>query len=383
MGEMGTANVEFKAFGDELDRLAKIAEEMPPDVARIEAAIENGLVEPFFEALGYDMRDWRHARKQYGPAKWNEEKVDYALVGCNGEPLILVECKSLALTLDEADWQQLRRYYNDTGAKVGILTNGKTYEIYLDEDELRGMDQEPFFKFELGAMDELALRAAFALTRLEDATFDLEGFKTDVETWRFTTDYRPRAIQLFKSWKSQPDDEFVSFVEKRINAPAGTLGELLTGWFAEFAGVHEKKKNGPPPPPPPPEALPLPDWPISDVSDLPDEITFPDGTSAEINDGYDVPVKIVGWLMNKGHLERDSLPIRTGKNQRGKLHLVSEAPRHPDGSRMRSPKSVSGVFVYGSYGAPAQIENAQRIIQYAKQDPREFKGEFPPEHTTA
>ena len=105
---MGTADLGLRALTDELDRLAKHTEEMPPDVAGIEAQIESGLVEPFFEALGYDMRNWRHVRKRYGTEKWGDEKVDYALLGSNGEPVTLVECKSLATrTLDRGAWKQL------------------------------------------------------------------------------------------------------------------------------------------------------------------------------------------------------------------------------------------------------------------------------------
>ena len=366
---MGTDDREFEAFRDELDRLATNAEEMPPDVAGIEAQIESGLVEPFFEALGYDVRNWRHVRKRYGTEKWGDEKVDYALLGSNGEPMTLVECKSLAKrTLDRGAWKQLRRYFNDTRAKIGILTNGETYEIYLDKDNLIGMDEEPFFTFVISDRDELALRAVFRLARLEDGSFDLKGFEEDVAAHTFTTKYKTQALQVFEGWVIRVDEELARLLENRLGAPEGSLDGLTHEWFAEFVG--RETGNGPPPPPQG-NVRPLTAWNIHKKRDMPTKIIFPDGTDHVINPAHDVPVTTTKWLIQNGYLTRNSLPIRYASR-----HIVSETDTHPS-KPMISPEEAEWAFVEGNYSPSDHVRNAKIIIEHVGQDPAEFKGQFP------
>ena len=368
---MATSDAELMAFAETLDKLASVAEDMPPDVASVEEEAESNLVEPFLEALGY-RRTYTHMRKRYGPAEWNNKKVDYALLGSNGEPLILIECKSLSTTLAVEHWQQLREYYNDTEAKIGILTNGQVYNVYLDEDGLRGMDKEPFFHFKLGAMDDLAMQAAFRLTRLEDATIDLDGFKKAVDTWRFTADFKPRAMELFEDWRTHPDGEFTTFVETQVSAPEGSLGELLTAWFAEFTGIQGGPERGPSPPPKPSGGIPLPEWKIGAKKDLPTHMIFPDDPEPRwIRYGYDVPRETVRWLMANGFLTRESLPINYSSRS-----LVSLEDTHPGGGDMVSAKQVDWAFIEANYSPSHHVRNAKIIIDRVGQDPSTVLGVF-------
>ncbi len=368
---MGTDDLEFKAFSDELDRLAKNAEEMPPDVAGIEAQIESGLVEPFFEALGYDVSNWRHVRKRYGTEKWGDEKVDYALLGSNGEPMTLVECKSLAKrTLDRGGWKQLRRYFNDTGAKVGILTNGQTYEIYLDADKDNVMDEDPFFTFVISDKDMLARRAVSWLTRRDDGSFDLDGFKRAVDTWRFTDEYKPKAMRIFEGWLTGDDDEIVSLLEKRLEAQEGSLRELAHGWLVEFVDSKRDKSTVCPPSPPPDGLVPLPEWGVSVKKDLPPDIIFPNGNTARIDKAFDVSVKTTGWLIDNDYLTSASLPIHTSNG------TILVSGNQDDFEPHHRPKKVSNVLVNSNFGAPDHVENAQTIIEHAGLDQRDFKGKF-------
>ena len=70
------------------------------------------------------------------------EKVDYAIIK-EGEPVILIECKSIQENLDRHD-SQLFRYFGTTTAKFAILTNGLIYRFYTDLDSPNKMDDDPF-----------------------------------------------------------------------------------------------------------------------------------------------------------------------------------------------------------------------------------------------
>ena len=123
----------FTAFSDGLDMLADRAGELQSQ-SLDEAKTKTWLIAPFFKNLGYDISEPSVAVPEY-TADWGPkagEKVDYALLDSDGEPQILVECKSLRTTLQRNDASQLSRYFGVTDAHVGVLTNGVKYEFYLE-----------------------------------------------------------------------------------------------------------------------------------------------------------------------------------------------------------------------------------------------------------
>ena len=99
---------------------------------------------PFFQTLGYDVFNPLEFVPEFtadvGIKKG--EKVDYAMV-IDGEPQLLIECKSINEKLTNHD-SQLFRYFGTTTSKFGILTNGREYRFYTDLDEKNKMDKTPF-----------------------------------------------------------------------------------------------------------------------------------------------------------------------------------------------------------------------------------------------
>ena len=264
--------------------------------------------------------------------------------------------------------RQLAKYFANTDASVGILTNGNEYEIYLDIVKANVMDEEPFFKFDLTESDEDDRRVIAQLARRADGSFDMEGLKGQVREWEIRKKYQPEAMRIFEGWRTRLDDEVVELVvrllEKQLGPPEVNLGELVTKWFAEF--VEGTKPKGPKN-----SMIPLPDWKITKKKDLPTKIIFPGKPEgAGIHNAYDVPVKTTEWLIDNDHLTRDSLPIRTS----GRTILVSSD--QDDFKQHHRPKRVSNVFVNSNFSAPKHVENAQTIIEHAGLDPRDLKGEF-------
>jgi hypothetical protein len=73
------------------------------------------------------------------------EKVDYAIF-VNNKPVILIECKHIAVNLEKEQVSQLFRYFGtQTGARFGVLTNGVQYRFYCDLNEQNKMDEMTFF----------------------------------------------------------------------------------------------------------------------------------------------------------------------------------------------------------------------------------------------
>lgn len=91
------------------------------DTITTEESTKMSLVVPLFQLLGYDVFNPNEFCPEYiadvGIKKG--EKVDYAILE-NGQPNILVECKSCSEQLDKHS-SQLFRYFGTSPAKFGIL----------------------------------------------------------------------------------------------------------------------------------------------------------------------------------------------------------------------------------------------------------------------
>lgn len=95
-----------------------------------EEQTKNAFIMPFFQALGYDIFNPLEFVPEFtadvGIKKG--EKVDYAII-LDGDPQILIECKSITENLTKHD-SQLFRYFVTTKSKFGILTNGREYKFF-------------------------------------------------------------------------------------------------------------------------------------------------------------------------------------------------------------------------------------------------------------
>lgn len=114
-----------------------------------EEATKQWLIIPMIKALGYDPYSLDVVPEytlDVGIKKG--EKVDYALQ-YNGEPVIIIECKSLNTSLNGKYIDQLFRYFTNTDVKIAILTNGDDYWFFTDSIKVNIMDTEPYYKFKL------------------------------------------------------------------------------------------------------------------------------------------------------------------------------------------------------------------------------------------
>ena len=122
---------------------------MLKDTVSTEEATKMSLVVPLFQILGYDVFNPSEFCPEYvadvGIKKG--EKVDYAILD-NGQPTILIECKSCSEQLDKHS-SQLFRYFGASPAKFGILTNGIIYRFFTDLEESNKMDLVPFLEINM------------------------------------------------------------------------------------------------------------------------------------------------------------------------------------------------------------------------------------------
>ncbi len=114
-----------------------------------EEATKQWFIMPLLVALGYDPYS-SDIIPEYtldvGVKKG--EKVDYALQ-INNQPVALVECKQLNVSLSDKHISQLYRYFTISDVHIAILTNGDDYQFFTDSQKENVMDLEPYYSIKL------------------------------------------------------------------------------------------------------------------------------------------------------------------------------------------------------------------------------------------
>ena len=220
---------------DLIDRLKELSARIPKqlDHLQTEEATKNALVMPFIQALGYNVFDPTEVVPEYtadvGTKKG--EKVDY-VIQAGGTPIILIECKTVSVNLDEQHASQLYRYFSVTEARFGVLTNGIIYRFYSDLDAPNKMDARPFFEFSLDDVDEQGCKE---LKRFAKGAFDLETILSTASDLKYRKGIK-RA--LAEEWVN-PSEEFVRMMAGRVYS--GRMTQAVRDQFAHItkSAFHE------------------------------------------------------------------------------------------------------------------------------------------------
>nr|WP_239256124.1 type I restriction endonuclease [Listeria ilorinensis] len=200
--------MEIEQFTSNLKTISERVEQLRDNITT-EEATKTSLIMPFFQILGYDVFNPLEFSPEYvadvGIKKG--EKVDYAILE-NGNPLILIEAKSISEKLKKHD-SQLFRYFGTTTAKIGILTNGDEYRFYTDLEEPNKMDSTPFFSFYLSEFKDGQVAEIF---KFHKNNFDL----TNISKAASDLKYLGYIKEFLTTQLNDPSEEFVKFIITEI-----------------------------------------------------------------------------------------------------------------------------------------------------------------------
>ncbi|WP_333875791.1 type I restriction enzyme HsdR N-terminal domain-containing protein [Flavobacterium sp.] len=120
-------------------------------VSKDETQTRDNLIHPFLNILNYKKID-HYTHEYYADmADKKNRRVDIAITLGKKEPVMLVECKSVTVNLNDNHFRQLNEYCLYTpSAKIGIVTNGIIYNFHtVDTKQKKGLNPKPFFAFNL------------------------------------------------------------------------------------------------------------------------------------------------------------------------------------------------------------------------------------------
>src|SRR5215218_7353601 len=212
--------------------------------AQSEEATKQFLILPFLQLLGYDPLDPDEVVPE-ADASFSDKfknRVDYA-ISKEGVPVIAVEAKKVG-SLSEANRGELKGYYNAVPTvKLGILTDGLTYQLYSDTEEQNLMDNEPFAVVDLAgvAQEQIADDAFDALLKLRREAFNLEDIGADARRKIFISAYVDTLDEAFKD----PDERFVRTLMDMAGIEGRRMPRLLeehTLYISEAMNTFFDKK---------------------------------------------------------------------------------------------------------------------------------------------
>ena len=187
-------------FIDQLKQFSKRVESMKDNI-QTEEATKTAIIMPFFSMLGYDVFNPQEFIPEFvadvGIKKG--EKVDYAIMK-DGDPIILIECKSISEKLEKHD-SQLFRYFGTTTAKFAILSNGQYYRFYTDLDNPNKMDENPFLTINILDIKDNQVPE---LKKFCKSVFDIDEIFSTASELKYVQEFK----QVFASQLDTPSDEF-------------------------------------------------------------------------------------------------------------------------------------------------------------------------------
>ena len=190
-------------FIDQLKQFSKRVESLK-DTIQTEEATKTAIIMPFFSMLGYDVFNPQEFVPEFtadvGIKKG--EKVDYAVLK-DGQPVILVECKSISENLNRHD-SQLFRYFGTTSAKFAILTNGLSYRFYTDLDNPNKMDEDPFLVVNILDIKDNQVPE---LKRFCKSVFDIDSIFSTASELKYVHEFK----DIFTKQLDMPSDDFIRF----------------------------------------------------------------------------------------------------------------------------------------------------------------------------
>jgi hypothetical protein len=180
------------------------------DQVLTEEATKNAFIMPFIKELGYDVFNPMEVVPEFVAdiGIKQGEKIDYAIKK-DGDPIILIECKSHTGPLNIHNASQLFRYFHTTKAKFSILTNGIEYRFYTDLVEPNKMDEKPFFVFDITDIKDAQIDE---LRKFHKAYFDFANIVTTANELKFTGELK----QIISTELTSPSPDFVKHFARQI-----------------------------------------------------------------------------------------------------------------------------------------------------------------------
>jgi hypothetical protein len=216
-------------FIDEIKVISQTIEKIQHQIQN-EQATKTAFIMPFLRVLGYDVFNPMEVHPEFTAdlPGIKGEKVDYAIF-IDEKPVIFIECKHCKEDLDKAKHSsQLRRYFQATEAKIGILTNGIIYLFYTDTEKPNIMDDKPFFELNMLDINESSVNE---LKRFSKSKINQSELSDVAKNLLYTKEIK----RLMTEQLTNPSPEFIKFFASQVYS-----GKIMNSVIEKFSDIVQK-----------------------------------------------------------------------------------------------------------------------------------------------
>ena len=203
-----------------------------------EAGISDGVVRRLLEAVGWPRYDQRIVYPQF-PVE--NRKVDYALCNPPSHPVVLLEVKTVGGADDKAE-QQLFGYCYKKEVKIGVLTDGPTWNLYYPHGE-GGFVDRLFCKLNLVDEDENSIAETFVQYFAFEAVTSGKAFERARSTY-VSYQWQRRFSSVWDKMTDEPDPDLVSLFRRKVSDKGESRPDRqAVVAFLKQRGVEESAKG--------------------------------------------------------------------------------------------------------------------------------------------
>ena len=172
-----------------------------------EAKTRDYLIGPLFNMLGYNKMDHYSHEFSLKYPDGSVKKVDMVITITGRAPIMLVECKKANSNLTKRNYNQLADYFKKhKESKIGILTNGISYEFYsVKWNNEKVLHDKPFLTFNLQDFTSADLED---LAKFHRNSFDIKEIMKMVEGRYFLEDFDDALFNTLYP----PTDDFIKSI---------------------------------------------------------------------------------------------------------------------------------------------------------------------------
>ena len=189
-----------------------------------EAQVKQAVIVPILRALDWDDADPAEFVPEYSV---DSGRVDYALLGQKGAPLVFVEAKGIG-RVDLAGEEQLFRYAVNRGVPFLILTDGDLWDFYLSM--AAGVPAERrFYRAKLTREERVAEHCRFLQKHLRKSRVVSHEARRAAEQLHESNQEREKAREampgVWRSMLGRPDDMLRDLLMEQVASECGTMPE--------------------------------------------------------------------------------------------------------------------------------------------------------------
>ena len=190
-----------------------------------EAQVKQAVILPILRALDWDDSDPAELRPEYSV---DNGRVDYALLGKRGAPLVFIEAKGIG-RMDLAGEEQLFGYATNKGIPFLVLTDGDYWDFYLSM--AAGIPAERrFYRVKLTREERIPEYALFLVKHLQKRFVVSGEAKRAAEQLHESNQERDKARkEIPRVWRSlleAPDEMLRDLLMEQVASACGTMPDL-------------------------------------------------------------------------------------------------------------------------------------------------------------